>query len=103
LNPKYKAYLLSDEWKAKREIVLKRDKYKCRACGSTKKLNVHHLTYKNIFNENPKELLTLCEHHHRLIHERYTVKERIQLFIAITVFYAVLITTIVLAINRFKG
>lgn len=104
INPKYAAYLLSDEWKAKREKVLKRDKYRCKICKSTKKLNVHHKTYKRIYNERLRDLVTLCQEPcHRRIHERYNTKEKIQLFIAITSFYVVLISTVVIIFERFGG
>ena len=102
MSPKYRAYLLSPKWYKLREQVKKRDKNRCRVCKTTKNLHVHHLTYKRIYNEELKDLITLCSYHHRLIHERYTLKEKLQLFIAMTSFYVVLIATIVIVINRFN-
>jgi heterodisulfide reductase subunit B len=69
MSPAYRKYLASDEWKAKRIKVLKRDGYKCKLCGSTKNLNVHHKTYKRIktvkgkivANEKMRDLVTCCE------------------------------------------
>lgn len=74
---RYREYLLSDEWKAKREKALKRDNYKCQykrflfKCGSKTNLEVHHLTYKRVFGaERMSDLITLCKHHHQLVHKK---------------------------------
>lgn len=69
----YYEYIGSDEWKRKREEILKRDNYQCMACGGKCNLQVHHLTYKNIGNENEWELITLCKSCHQQYHE---VKDR---------------------------
>jgi hypothetical protein len=68
---RYVLYLRSAEWKAKRAAVLKRDK-KCRSCGSTRKLQVHHLTYERIYRERLTDLTTLCEGCHRRVHRSKT-------------------------------
>lgn len=64
----YKEYLKTDHWKITRAAALRRAGYKCEICGSSKELNVHHLTYKNIGNERPEELKVLCYYHHKMIH-----------------------------------
>ena len=56
----YKSYLLSNEWKKKRDKKIKLANSKCENCGSTKNLQVHHKTYERIFNEKMKDLLVLC-------------------------------------------
>ncbi|WBC28395.1 HNH endonuclease [Rhodobacteraceae phage LS06-2018-MD05] len=66
---KYYDYLESDKW-----AQLKIDLYnyrgrKCEKCGLTYKLQVHHLTYDNIFNEEPEDLIILCENCHKKEHE----------------------------------
>ena len=65
---KYHQYLLSDEWKKKRDLVVQRDQKKCTKCGSVKYLNVHHLRYDNIFNEPIEDLVTLCRDCHQVAH-----------------------------------
>lgn len=62
----------------KREEILKRDNYKCRFCGSTERLMVHHedgkgrkqhpreVTY--IINNNVNNLITLCSSCHSKLH-----------------------------------
>lgn len=38
-------------------------------CGTKKRLQVHHKTYKRIYNENlERDLITLCRFHHQLVH-----------------------------------
>lgn len=53
------------------EQVLKRDNYRCKICGNTQSLHVHHIIYrsenKKLINE-PSNLIVLCAEHHRLVH-----------------------------------
>ena len=46
----YHRYLRSEEWKRKREYVLRLDDFKCRLCGAMAE-HVHHLTYERVYNE----------------------------------------------------
>lgn len=101
-NPKYKAYLLSKEWKAKREKILTRDKFKCRYCSSKKNLHVHHLTYKRIYKEKPSDLITACKRCHNRLHGRYTFKEKAIIALAKTAFSLVLLGTIIAIYWRIK-
>jgi len=74
MNENYRKHLKSPEWFEKRKIVLKRDNYKCRNCGSVKNLIVHHRQYHfdmksgghlNAWHYKLKYLITLC----RICHE----------------------------------
>lgn len=65
----YAKYIQSDEWKEKREERLFLDGYKCRFCGSAINLTVHHVTYKNIPNEDMTDLVSLCRTCHNKLHE----------------------------------
>lgn len=59
-------YVNSDEWKRVKKQRLEYDGYKCRNCGSTKNLQVHHKDY-NCFQgmEDIKmNLITLCNDCH---------------------------------------
>lgn len=57
----------------KRLEILKRDRWKCKYCGSERKeLHVHHLGYKK--NKNPWDylndrLITLCRDCHHKVHD----------------------------------
>jgi len=64
----YKQYLKSDKWKRKRYAVLQRDGFRCVRCGSKNNLQVHHKTYRNIFNEPLSDLITLCKKCHKKQH-----------------------------------
>lgn len=59
----YVDYIKSDEWKNKRQLVLKRDNYTCQICGK-KAEQVHHLSYAHRENEYLFELVSLCEQCH---------------------------------------
>lgn len=67
---RYKSYLKSPRWKAKRKRVLARDGFKCVRCGNKYNLQVHHLTYKRIFKERLSDLITLCQSCHKKEHGR---------------------------------
>lgn len=64
------AYLKSSIWSQKRNQILERDHYACVECGRHTDLNVHHIRYSNIFNEQPTDLLTLCSDCHTALHDR---------------------------------
>jgi hypothetical protein len=64
----YNAYLSSDAWHLKRQVILKRDKHLCQFCNSAKATQVHHLSYDNLGNESDFELISLCHKCHQFIH-----------------------------------
>jgi len=65
----YQLYLRSSIWKSKRREALAFHGSKCRKCEITEHLQVNHLHYKNIFNENIKEdLEILCRKCHHEYH-----------------------------------
>jgi len=58
-------------WLKKRLVILERDGYKCRLCGSSSNLQVHHIKYSNGKNawEYPNlDLITLCKECHSKVH-----------------------------------
>lgn len=70
MDDKYKAYLLSDEWKTIKSKILARYNNKCVFCGSDKKLQVHHLSYKHIYDEGNhlEDLVLVCDKCHKIAH-----------------------------------
>lgn len=66
-TPGYKEYLKSPLWQEKRELVLKRDNYLCQACLTDAAVQVHHLSYKHVFNEPLFELISVCLRCHDII------------------------------------
>lgn len=66
----YRAYLLSPEWKARREEALERAGHRCQICYSAGDLEVHHRTYQRFGHEAPGDLTVLCTACHALYHGR---------------------------------
>ena len=71
----YREYLNSVKWKTIRDFVVLKSNSTCQECNKkTKKIQVHHLTYKNIYNEKPEDLICLCstchKNTHHIIHEK---------------------------------
>lgn len=70
-NEKYQAYLKSDEWATIKIELLTMRGYNCEVCGrrfSFSFLHVHHLTYDNLYNEEPEDLQLLCGKDHMKAH-----------------------------------
>ena len=54
-----------------RRRVLWRDRHRCRCCGSRANLTVHHKKWRRYGGRTvARNLLTLCEHCHSLVHAR---------------------------------
>lgn len=70
MNKEYRKYLRSKEWLEIRLDILTLRGNKCEKCFSKNKLQVHHLTYKNIFKEEPKDLIVLCDRCHENEHKK---------------------------------
>ena len=55
-----------------RQYVLHRDGYTCQCCGTHNndvKLHVHHIESRQTGGNAPNNLITLCEHCHKALHE----------------------------------
>lgn len=89
MTKEYNKYLLSIEWANVRiELFNSRGK-KCEKCSSKKRIEVHHLTYENIFHEEPKDLIILCNECHKKEHpnnskNKFKVKTKIKKRINVT-------------------
>jgi len=70
MDLEYYEYLKSAKWAVIRDRILKRDGYKCTRCDNKAFLQVHHLTYDNIFEEKDEDLITLCKKCHRKEHHK---------------------------------
>lgn len=65
---KYYKYLKSKEWTdIKIDLYQTRGK-KCEVCGSINRIEVHHVHYKNVFKEEPEDLILLCKNCHKKEH-----------------------------------
>lgn len=69
----YNAYLRSDAWSRKRNLVLKRDQYRCQSCLTGLATQVHHKSYSFVDfkgNEPCFDLISICTPCHDLIHKK---------------------------------
>lgn len=67
---KYSSYLTSNKWKNIKNSLFIEFNYqpKCFCCGSKENIQVHHKTYKNVYNECQKDLVCLCKVCHENVH-----------------------------------
>lgn len=65
----YADYLQTDHWKKMRTGALERSGNRCQICNSPSTLSVHHRTYERRGNENPEDLIVLCQSCHQLFHD----------------------------------
>jgi len=61
-------YLHSEEWANIRLDLFANRGEKCEICENEKMLQVHHLTYERIFNEDPADLIIVCAGCHYKLH-----------------------------------
>jgi 5-methylcytosine-specific restriction endonuclease McrA len=57
-------YYKSPEWETVRVFAIHRANHRCQRCGSAGVLQVHHVTYDNLYNEKPEDLEALCKRCH---------------------------------------
>ena len=74
-QPKYKEYIKSAEWRQRRERYYLTHMKECRACKSTYRVSLHHLSYRNVGKEKDEELVPLCWQCHEEYHEKYGTKD----------------------------
>lgn len=69
----YKEKLRDGKWQMKRLEIMKRDDCKCRICGDTYMLNIHHIVYDNKYNDPwdypDNMLICLCGKCHDYVHK----------------------------------
>jgi DNA-directed RNA polymerase subunit RPC12/RpoP len=67
----YHEYIQSEEWKVKSRNEKIKAGYRCMLCGKSgddHSLNTHHNTYANLGDEQPGELIVLCDSCHKKFH-----------------------------------
>lgn len=69
-NPEYWRYINSPGWRRRADARMSLDNSICQVCGKPA-TEVHHLTYRNIHNEQPEDLVSLCNTCHRKAEELY--------------------------------
>lgn len=66
----YPEYLRSPWWRARSAAELARTGGRCERCASRRRVEVHHHTYRNLWNEQPGDLEVLCHDCHSAHHDR---------------------------------
>ena len=66
--PIYREYITSSYWRSKSNALKEARGGKCELCGSTNKLETHHLSYRHLGYELPQELQVLCSECHSKAH-----------------------------------
>lgn len=67
-SKRYTEYINSRQWKQRAAAMVARANFRCQRCGSTRTLNVHHLTYEHLGDEWPQDLIVLCRKCHKEEH-----------------------------------
>ena len=75
LSKKYKEYLASKEWAAKRSRVMERAANLCEGCREVNATEVHHMNYEHLFDEFLFELVALCHSCHARWHQENEAEE----------------------------
>ena len=70
----HRKYINSDLWKTKREEALAHHGHRCASCGTTKNIQIHHISYLRLNHNGPgketmEDLIPLCGRHHQLVHK----------------------------------
>ena len=68
----YKAYLKSEHWFNMRKSKIKWHgcKANCAVCGKESSMvQLHHISYKHLGDEQPSDLVVLCPECHKRVHE----------------------------------
>lgn len=67
----YALYLKSASWGFFRRHVLNIRGEKCQLCGREDKIEVHHMTYNRIGNEDIRDVLVVCHSCHEYVHSKH--------------------------------
>ena len=68
----YQDYLSTPEWNIIRKFALRDANYQCQLCDATGvMLHVHHKRYPRRGEEQPEDLIVLCENCHAKVHGKY--------------------------------
>lgn len=67
---RYQDYLRSPQWKRKVDKIMRRAEGTCEGCLGQPAEEVHHLTYRNVFEEFAFQLVALCSPCHRRYHAK---------------------------------
>lgn len=61
----YKSFLKSDKWKITRQRAFYKYGRRCKCCGVSRNLEIHHISYENYKSGNLRHLAVLCSDCHK--------------------------------------
>ena len=64
----YQDYIHSSAWGSKSKDAKERAGNRCQLCNSKENLQTHHRTYERLGDEEPGDLIVLCEKCHKKFH-----------------------------------
>ena len=67
----YTEYLKTRHWSIVRRLAIQRANSCCSVCDSPYSLQVHHLTYENLWHEYANDITVLCDTCHAMLHGVY--------------------------------
>ena len=68
LSMNYHEYIHSEMWRSKKAQIIRDAHYRCQECGSTMRLQCHHISYERLGKELDSDLAVLCEVCHKELH-----------------------------------
>ena len=74
----YERYITSELWQDQRANALKVHGAACQACGTSGKINVHHLDYRHHHDVTADDLMVLCERCHHEAHNNPALVGRVR-------------------------
>jgi 5-methylcytosine-specific restriction endonuclease McrA len=64
----------SKTWATRRARYFRTHKKLCRACGASKSIHLHHVTYERLGRERNADLVALCRFCHEAVHELHRAR-----------------------------
>ena len=70
-SAEYQRYLKSPEWAERKRAFFASNPRRCAACGTYKKIHLHHSSYDLLTREPDSDLWPLCFKDHRNVHRAF--------------------------------
>lgn len=64
----YREYMTSQQWVKRKRDYFETHRRVCKACGSLKRIHLHHKTYRRLGFERDADLVPLCHKCHTNLH-----------------------------------
>ena len=68
VNFNHAEYMTTEWWRVRKMSYYMQHARRCAGCASTLAVELHHLSYENVYGEPDEDLLPLCEGCHAYVH-----------------------------------